>query len=241
VDFHLPFTQAWFDHPTEYNLALHWGGGWEGGWGKHGDGRCHLVTRENMDGVWMQNWHFGPMGFQMLTDTAMQTYLTALEGVMRDDTKPEDWSTASLPPPAAIEGNFGNARYAHISGNDLRLACLTGYGPQFTALADMKQWHLPIGAEGNPFPATNNPAGDERESEQWQWTNCKHSSHGHAFQWSAPNSVVRQQDCESFPDVGYMFTMVDSRKAANGAYSQWLTFKVPAPPSAWRAPSAWTF
>jgi len=55
TDYFFQMTQSWEDNGI-YNLALHWGGGWEGGWSKHGDGRCHLVTREDQDGVWMWNW-----------------------------------------------------------------------------------------------------------------------------------------------------------------------------------------
>jgi hypothetical protein len=76
-DFFFNKDQSWFEGGSgkEYDLAIHWGGGWEGGWGKHGDGRCHLTTREGYDGVWMQNWHFGPLGFQMLGDMAINVYL----------------------------------------------------------------------------------------------------------------------------------------------------------------------
>ena len=56
----------------DYAKAFNWA---PPAWGRHGDGRCHIKTREGAPGVFMQNWHFGPLGFQLIVDSAVNMYI----------------------------------------------------------------------------------------------------------------------------------------------------------------------
>eukprot|EP00976_Prorocentrum_cordatum_P089034 1187584-Prorocentrum_minimum.AAC.1 len=51
-------------------------------WGRPGDGRCHMTTRDGSDGTLMQDWHPGPLGFQVYIDTFLYTYMDAFARAM---------------------------------------------------------------------------------------------------------------------------------------------------------------
>jgi hypothetical protein len=183
----------------------------------HGDGRCHLVTRENQDGVWMQNWHFGPIGFQMLGDTAMNVYLEALAGLMRDNTNPDAFGSKNLPSVQDFERPWGSARYAHVRASAFPVAVFSGFAPQFTPLADMKNTWFAKLDEANPFFNAS------QGLVPWTWGRLKNPSHAREYQYKFPDSGLTESICQNFPDINDGFWLPN--KAGT---SQWLTFKMPA-------------
>jgi len=223
---------AWYEQ-GEYGRAFNWPCG---SWGRHGDGRCHTRTREGAPGVYMQNWHFGPLGFQVLVDSALVLYTDAL--VMAMDfikgarplpvlnttvhfacMKPPSANDSLLPfllrdfDPTVPQRDCDTSMFA----SQLKAACGTGFGPRFTQYSDLKAaWHVPLGDASNPFGAAN------ASLSQWNWVRVKNPSRGWGYEreW-----YVYQQPalrCDDFPDVADAFI----NQAPLTTRTDWLTFRM---------------
>lgn len=96
-----------------------------GHWGKHDDGRCHLQTREGFDGVFMQNWHPGPLTNQMYSDSFTfyfaKALLLALEGNddgVYDVQVPKPLPTCILSHGKTLWNSKYNIRHTRVENKD---------------------------------------------------------------------------------------------------------------------------
>jgi len=208
-----------------------------GHWGRHGDGHCHIKTREGWPGVFMQNWHFGPLGFETLADQVTMPYVNGLirameildawngKGVPALSANAPGSTTTTTPlwgTEAAVQAKpqctAAGATSPFITLDCLtpaqiqqrgRMVCFTGYGPRWNALADAAgSWQVPVTDARYVFEKTGTP---------WSFNKIKGPSRGNGFEASAFDGHP-ELNCSAFEDIGFAFQ-------ANGAQrTQWLTF-----------------
>ena len=178
---------VWFQQSGEHERAFKWFP--SEFWGRQGDGRCHLRTRGGPDelrgpplpdgtpravgtaAIIMQNWHQGPMGFQLTSDSVMTMFADALELAtffLESGLKPDDVVVPPTPPSVpdllvktycekkwyhAGYGGYWNLRQCERGGVErMVLAGGTGMGPTWTGRANLANWIVPRGDKSNPFP-----------------------------------------------------------------------------------------
>jgi hypothetical protein len=213
-----------------------------GHWGRHGDGRCHYKTREGWPGIFMQNWHLGPLGFQTLADIMTASYL---EGLMRAMDLLQQWGGADNSVPTLTRGLPGaNLTPVPLSPNldsinctenvnhedspiltgtcygpqsiakRVRLVCFTGYQPRWTPDSDLYgKWYLPLSSSAD----ATNPF--ENSGVAWKYSQIKGPSRGNGYEAEAYVNHP-ELNCSAFVDIGFAFS-------ANGVgLTQWLTFRM---------------
>jgi len=220
-DYMFPVSTAWFVQQPAYDDALHWA---SMSWGKHGDGRCHLQTREGADGVFMLNWHFGPLGMQMLVDTAMNTYAAALERLVQagGDGGGDGGGSFSV---REFERPWGAVRYDHVSvsGADAPVACAASFHPHFSPKADLNAtWFLAPGSVGNPFA----PNGGRR----WALERAPGQSRPSKAQLAAARvslGPAAARACWGFGDAGFRYALDASPVSTTTTTSEWFALRMP--------------
>jgi len=169
------------------------GAGREVGWGRRGDGFCHTgLTRSGSAPVMMRNWHSGPLGYQVFSDTYGYLYaeaaIAALDSIAAEYAKAgggkaglEHLRSAVWPRGrAAAEAGGGMPKPSLCSEADTQHGFATGCGvgmmPSWGARGSISKWvkdggnwqHQVTGARSNN--GKNNEKGETRR----QNADCEH-------------------------------------------------------------------
>jgi len=201
-------------------------------WGRAGDGRCHMTTRDGSDGTIMQDWHPGPLGFQVYLDTFLYTYMDAFARAM-DMLDQKD--VAALKEEFPVDANLyekGPALPSPVQCKQPAMAehplckgetdhgfkdgpfCAVGQKPSWGLGVNFTDWFVPADDEHNPFKG--------RES-TWTLKQIKHKSglgqcRDQLYQRDK-TAYTSRKDCLGHLDEGFAYA---GKKGAG-----WVTFKLP--------------
>ncbi|KAH9259776.1 hypothetical protein BASA81_002198 [Batrachochytrium salamandrivorans] len=187
-------------------------------WGQIGDGFCHDKTREGIPAVMKQNWHYGPMGFEQLSDGLLMFYNAALIQALQllikkqvfnpiDEIKvPTKWSSVLQRECTNTCGHrqcfsahqTESSEFAFACENLLRykpIVCATGNGPQFQPGNDLfRDWN------GRTVKATDT-----------------------STPWLTQEKYAQRGECSAFRDEGFAFK---ASKVTD--LTDWLEFEYPS-------------
>mmetsp|Transcript_37125 Transcript_37125/g.62490 ORF Transcript_37125/g.62490 Transcript_37125/m.62490 type:complete len:691 (-) Transcript_37125:665-2737(-) len=200
-------------------------------WGRVDDGYCHITTRDGSEGTIMQNWHPGPLGFQVYMDTLLHPYM---DGFIRAMAMLEEKDAAALkiefpvdanlytmgtplPPPSQCKkAEFaehpmckGETDHGFTDGP----TCAVGQNPSWGIGSNLTDWLVPAGDATNPFKGDSS----------WAIKAIKKSSSiggcRDKLQMRDPSAYKERPDCSGHLDTGDAFVGTKT--------SGWLTLKLP--------------
>jgi len=182
----------------------------------------------------MQNWHLGPIGFQVLIDQAMFLYADALEIALesminkKQLDRPSTAQELTYSPPSNCASHVkDDARTTPVllykywcteeGFNNANFYCATGFLPQWTIGSNLGvDMFEPAAKRDNAFPKIGNGASE------WKWVQHKSPSGiGHASEMNEANYVGRPE-CSTFIDIGFSL-----RTAQAAVQTEWLALEIP--------------
>jgi hypothetical protein len=159
------FGLGWYPN-GEWSLGLNdhaefpwWPSVGRGHWRRTGDGRCHISTRDgeglNETGFYMQNWHPGPLGFQIMMDPFLFFFAeVAVEALSRIEKEPlqtldelhKKWPLKrpkqTLPAALYCPAPCGEAGW--------EVSCGHGHRPTWGVGNNLTEWFVKVSQ--SPFP-----------------------------------------------------------------------------------------
>jgi len=208
-------------------------------WGRHGDGHCHMETREGADGVAYYNWHPGPMGFQKMADIWAYRYSGAiilamekLESMIKSNIDPKKSVPQSRPKAKKLPKHPSCSR-EHPLPADMELCsgeldkgysgvtCGLGHHPQWGDNSNLTSFAVNVAGDGKPLAKVEKYSGD------WKYVNIpgtRPSSCGLALR--GENGVRPHPECGTDKECEHP----DAKMALRGLpKSGWIGFKYPKP------------
>ncbi|KAH9252198.1 hypothetical protein BASA81_009790 [Batrachochytrium salamandrivorans] len=190
-------------------------------WGRLDSGLCHNYTREGYVGTLLQNWHYGPMGFEIFTDQALMMYIDGLElglqllienrsvkspSIGEIDTKPHADCVALT---GAQNTNWWT-QYLCDNAKAVDIHCIGGLEPNWNEAFDMQFARK----QDSAFPSV---AG----SQEWQYVRYKSPStmRPNAKESADSPGYLENPNCTNFPDIGYVYASQLTKPGTN-----WLSF-----------------
>lgn len=203
-------------------------------WGRQNDGLCHSVTREGAVAVLYQNWHFGPIGFQVYVDQVIALYLDAIEVALvsmitsRKPTLevPVLNTLAVEPMPNCQKHASDNTRttlaihkYLCAPNGILRTKFYSACGlrPAFIEGSDIGTDVFEPGKTSRALPIIQGP-----DVVDWSWKQSKPASNVHSASEQNEGNYKSRPECSSFPDIGFSIETV----ASKGHSTAWLPLRI---------------
>eukprot|EP00924_Labyrinthula_sp_SR-Ha-C_P010356 maker-scaffold_23-snap-gene-4.53-mRNA-1 protein AED:0.29 eAED:0.29 QI:0/0.66/0.5/0.75/1/1/4/549/732 len=216
----MEFLGGWADgYDLEEHIFPWWPRARDGQhWGRQGDGRCHVYNREGADGTYMQNWHPGALGFQMMLDKIIYYYSFGIEEAMdliieEMDEQKEKFNIEQL------------KRKVHWQRKRAKVTCASGFQPRYTD--DEKNFGSWVESGGLLESEDEFRLRKKRiENPNWFFQKIKGQSNlGQCRDPSfrANNSVYKSRsECTSHPDLGYGWVSNNEKMIKD-----WLVLNLP--------------